>query len=183
MAQVLSLLVENRAGVLASVVGLFSQRGYNIETLNVAPTQDPSMSVITLSTSTDAPGTEQVVKQLNKLIDVIKVVPYDSSTQLLRDMALVRVHVKEDNRAEILALSAVFRAHVVDASPRSYIFEVTGQPEKIDGFLQNMRLYGIRDIHRTGCLALSRGSATPRQSRKPQGLSEPELQEALKSSE
>ena len=183
MAQVLSLLVENRAGVLASVVGLFSQRGYNIETLNVAPTQDPTMSVITLSTSTDATGTEQVVKQLNKLIDVIKVVPYDSSSQLLRDMALVRVRVKEDNRAEILALSEVFKVRVVDASPRSYVFEVTGHPQKIDGFLQNIRQYGIRDIHRTGCLAVSRGSTEPKQSQKRQGLSEPEPQEALKSSE
>ncbi len=183
MAQVLTLLVENRAGVLASVVGLFSQRGYNIETLNVAPTQEPSMSVITLSTSTETTGTEQVVKQLNKLIDVIKVVPYDASTQILRDMALVRVRVKEDNRAEILSLSEVFRARVVDVGPRSYIFEITGKPEKIDGFLQNMRVYGIRDIHRTGCLALSRGSAESKQSRKPQGLSEPEPQEVLKSSE
>ena len=182
MAQVLTLLVENRAGVLASVVGLFSQRGYNIETLNVAPTQEPSMSVITLSTSTETSEIEQLVKQLNKLIDVIKVVPYDLSTQILRDMALVRVGVKDDNRAEILALSEVFRARVVDVGPRSYIFEITGKPEKIDGFLQNMRLYGIRDIHRTGCLALSRGSAESEESRKPLGLSELEPQD-LKSSE
>ena len=167
MAQVLSLLVENRAGVLASVVGLFSQRGYNIETLNVAPTHDPSLSVITLSTSTEATGTEQVVKQLNKLIDVIKVVPYDSSTQLLRDMALVRVRVRESNRAEILALSEVFNVRVVDANPRSYVFEITGKPDKIDGFLQNMRPYGIRDLHRTGCLAVTRGMVEPKKSPTP----------------
>ena len=140
------------------------------------------MSVITLSTNTDAPGTEQVIKQLNKLIDVIKIVPYDLSTQLLRDVALVRVRVKEDTRAEILALSAVFRAHVVDASPRSYIFEVTGQPDKIKAFLQNMRLYGIQDIHRTGCLALSRGSAEGKQAQKPIGLTDVDPPESVASS-
>ena len=162
MVQLLSLLVENRSGVLARVVGLFSQRGYNIDTLNVAPTADPTMSLITLSTKTDVPGTEQVIKQLNKLIDVIKVIPYNSQVHMAREMALIRVRVTESTRAEILELSKVFRARVVDASPRSCVFEVTGNPEKINGFLQNMRVYGVRDVHRTGCLSLSRGSAEKR---------------------
>lgn len=163
MSQVISLLVENKAGVLSRVVGLFSQRGYNIESLNVAPTQDPTMSRITLSTDTDERGTEQVIKQLNKLIDVIKVTPYDPAVHVVRELALVRVHIREENRAEVLALSEVFRARVVDASPRSYIFEVTGTPEKIDAFVQNVRIYGIRDVRRTGRLALNRGiGARPR---------------------
>ena len=134
MVQLLSLLVENRSGVLARVVGLFSQRGYNIETLNVAPTSDPTMSLITLSTKTDVPGTEQVIKQLNKLIDVIKVIPYNPQVHMAREMALIRVRVTESSRAEVLEFSKVFRARVVDASPQSCVFEVTGNPEKINGF-------------------------------------------------
>ncbi len=159
MGQVISLLVENRTGVLSRVVGLFSQRGYNIESLNVAPALDSDASRITLTTRTDLKGTEQVVKQLNKLVDVIKVTPFDSGTQLIREMALVRVQVSEENRAELLALSEVFRARVIDVSPRNCIFELTGQSGKIDAFLENVRAYGIREIHRTGELTLGRGKA------------------------
>ncbi len=157
MGQVISLLVENKAGVLSRVVGLFSQRGYNIESLNVAPALDDSASRITLTTRTDLKGTEQVVKQLNKLVDVVKVTPFDSNTQIIREMALVRVQVNEENRAELLALSEVFRARAIDVSPRNYIFELTGQSGKIDAFLDNVRAYGIREIHRTGELTLGRG--------------------------
>ena len=162
MGQVISLLVENKSGVLSRVVGLFSQRGYNINSLNVAPTVDSTLSRITLTTDTDERGTEQVVKQLNKLIDVVKVIPFQSSLHVLREMALVRVRVSEATRAEVLALSEVFRARVIDVSPHSYIFEVTGQSEKIDAFLDNARVYGIREIHRTGELILSRGRAEKR---------------------
>ena len=159
MGQVISLLVENRTGVLSRVVGLFSQRGYNIESLNVAPALDSNASRITLTTRTDLKGTEQVVKQLNKMIDVIKVTPYDPETQLIREMVLVRVQVNEENRAELLALSEVFRARVIDVSPRNYIFELTGQSGKIDAFLENIRAFGIREIHRTGELTLGRGKS------------------------
>lgn len=155
MGQVLSLLVENKTGVLSRVVGLFSQRGYNIESLDVAPTQDPTMSRITMET--DVQGIEQVIKQINKLVDVIKVIPYDPARHVVREMALIRIRVKERERAEILGLCEVFRARVVDANPRSYTFEITGPSEKIDAFLQNVRIYGIREVHRTGKLALSRG--------------------------
>ncbi len=164
MRQVISLLVENKAGVLSRVVGLFSQRGYNIESLNVAPALDPNASRITLTTTTDERGTEQVVKQLSKLINVVKVTPYDSATQVLREMALVRVQVNENNRTEVLALSEVFRARVIDVRPKSYIFEVTGQADKIDAFLQNAQVYGVREVHRTGELTLSRGKAGKKQS-------------------
>lgn len=159
MGQVITLLVENQAGVLSQVVGLFSQRGYNINTLNVAPSLDSTLSRITLTTDTDQYGIEQVVKQLNKLINVVKVIPYDPTIHVVREMGLLRVRVSEENRAEVLALSEVFRARVVDVSPHTYIFELTGQSEKIDAFVQNMQVYGIREIHRTGELALSRGRA------------------------
>jgi acetolactate synthase-1/3 small subunit len=159
MGQVISLLVENKAGVLSRIVGLFSQRGYNIESLNVAPALDAEVSRITLTTRTDLQGTEQVVKQLSKLIDVVKVTPYDSDTQVIREMALVRVQVNEENRAEVLALSEVFRARVIDVSAHNYIFELTGQSGKIDAFLENVEAYGIREIHRTGELTLGRGKS------------------------
>ncbi len=163
MRQVISLLVENKAGVLSRVVGLFSQRGYNIESLNVAPALEGA-SQITLTTITDERGIEQVVKQLSKLINVVKVTPYDSVAHVLREMALVRIQVNEDNRTEVLALSEVFRARVIDVRPTSYIFEVTGQAEKIDAFLQNAQVYGVREIHRTGELTLSRGKAGKKRS-------------------
>ena len=164
MRQVISLLVENKAGVLSRVVGLFSQRGYNIESLNVAPALEADASRITLTTITDEAGTEQVVKQLSKLINVVKVTPYDSATQVLREMALVRIQVNESNRTEVLALSEVFRARVIDVRPTSYIFEVTGQAEKIDAFLQNAQVYGVRELHLTGELTLSRGKVGKKQS-------------------
>ena len=164
MRKVISLLVENKAGVLSRVVGLFSQRGFNIASLNVAPTLDPTTSRITLTTMTDERGTEQVVKQLSKLIHVIKVTPYSPAAHVVREMALVRVQVSEDKKAEILALAEVFRARVIDVRPKSYIFEITGQTEKIDAFLQNVQVYGIGDIHRTGELTLARGKAKDRRS-------------------
>ncbi len=164
MRQVISLLVENQAGVLSRVVGLFSQRGYNIESLNVAPTLEPTTSRITLTTDTDEAGTEQVVKQVSKLIHVIKVSLYNPVVHVLREMALVRVHVNEENRTEVLALAEVFRARVIDVRPKSYIFEITGQAEKIDAFLENMQVYGIGDLHRTGELTLARGKTKNRRS-------------------
>lgn len=156
MTQLLSLFVENKSGVLARVVGLFSQRGYNIETLNVAPTEDPTISLITLSTTTDQRGTEQVIKQINKLIEVLKVVPFDPIIHVAREMSLVRVRVSESNRLEIIEISKSFRARVLDSNAQSCIFEMTEQPKKIDSFLQKMRAYGVLEIHRTGRLSLGR---------------------------
>ena len=160
MGQVISLLVVNKAGVLSRIVGLFSQRGYNIESLNVAPALDAEISRITLTTRTDLKGIEQVVKQLNKLIDVAKVTLYDPDTQVIREMALVRVQINEENRAEVLALSEVARARIIDLSPQHYIFELTGKSREIDAFLENMQAYGIKELHRTGQLTLGRGKAS-----------------------
>jgi len=159
MEQILSLLVENKAGVLSRVVGLFTQHQFNIETLNLAQTVDRTRGRITLTTEADHPGFQEIVSELSQLSDVISVIPYNPLVHVVREMALARVQIREENRAEVLALSEVFRARVVDASPQSYIFEVTGQSEKIDAFLQNMRVYGISEVHRTGKLALTRGTA------------------------
>lgn len=184
MRRVISLLVENKAGVLSRVVGLFSQRGYNIESLNVAPALEGA-SRITLTTITDDAGTEQVVKQLSKLINVVKVTLYDPATHVLREMALVRIQVTEDNRTEVLALSEVFRARVIDVRPTSYIFEVTGQADKIDAFLQNAQVYGVRELHRTGELTLSRGKAGKKESssarKKPALVNDPDQENPPKS--
>jgi len=158
MERILSLLVENKAGVLAQVVGLFSRHAFNIESLNVAQTQDPTRGRITLTAQADQPGFEEITRELSQLSDVISAIPYNPVVHVVREMALVKVQIREENRAEVLALSEVFRARVVDASPQSYIFEVTGQSEKIDAFLQNMRVYGITEVHKTGKLALTRGA-------------------------
>jgi len=165
MAQILSLLVENKAGVLSRVVGLFGQQECNIESLNVAPTSDPTRGRITLATEAEPQKLEQITNELSQLADVISVIPYNPIVHVVREMALVRVQIREENRAEVLALSEVFRARVVDASPQSYIFEVTGQSEKVDAFLQNMGVYGISEVHRTGKLALTRGVAGEKNNR------------------
>jgi len=157
MGKVVSLLVDNKAGVLARIVGLFSQRGYNIESLNVAPTENSTLSRITLTTKTDERGLEQVVKQLNKLIDVAKVIPYDPSQHVVREMGLIRVAVNKNNRKEVLNLAEDFQAEIIDLSENSCIFEVTGKSEKIDTFLESTKNYGIREIHRTGELILKQG--------------------------
>ena len=184
MRRVISLLVENKAGVLSRVVGHFSQRGSNIESLNVAPALEGA-SRITLTTITDDAGTEQVVKQLSKLINVVKVTLYDPASHVLREMALVRIQVTEDNRTEVLALSEVFRARVIDVRPTSYIFEVTGQADKIDAFLQNAQVYGVRELHRTGELTLSRGKAGKKESssarKKPALVNDPDQENPPKS--
>lgn len=158
MGKVVSLLVDNKAGVLARIVGLFSQRGYNIESLNVAPTENSTLSRITLTTKTDERGLEQVVKQLNKLIDVAQVIPYDPSQHVVREMGLIRVAANKNNRKEVLNLAEDFQAEVIDVSENSCIFEVTGKSEKIDAFLESLKNYGIREIHRTGELILKQGS-------------------------
>ncbi len=162
MSQILSLLVRNKPGVLSRVLELFRECGCNVETLNVAPIQDQTISRITLSACAGEELMAQVRTRLQSEADVLTVIPYDPATHVAREMALVRVSVKEETRREVLALSEVFRARVIDASPYSYIFEVTGQSEKIDAFFDNVRVYGIDEVHRTGKLTLTRGSAAVR---------------------
>ncbi len=153
---VLSLLVDNTPGILSSVVGLFSGRGFNIASLCVAETLEPKTSRITLVTAGDAAVVEQIKKQLNKLIGVVKVYDFTGSGIVSRDMALLKVRAKPGQRAEILRNVEIFRGKVVDAGLEDYILEITGSESKVDAFIDLLKHTGIREIVRTGTIALAR---------------------------
>jgi acetolactate synthase I/III small subunit len=155
---IISVLVENRVGVLARVAGLFTGRGFNIESLAVAETEEPSLSRMTLVTSGDARIIEQVTKQLNKLVDVIKVVDLSREQFVDRELILVKVRAEPEQRAEILRITDIFRGNIIDVSPKSYIVEVTGDEDKIQAFVDLVKPLGILEVVRTGPIALSRGS-------------------------
>ena len=157
-AHVISVLVENRVGVLARVAGLFTGRGFNIESLAVAETEEPTLSRMTIVTSGDARIIEQVTKQLNKLVDVIKVVDLSREHFVERELILVKVRAEPEQRAEILRITDIFRGNIIDVSPKSYVIEVTGDGEKIRAFLDLIKPIGVLEIVRTGPVALSRGS-------------------------
>ena len=152
----ISLLVDNEPGVLSRVVGLFSGRGFNIESLCVAETMDTGISRITLVTRGDDAIAEQIMKQLNKLINVIKVHDLTGTEYVEREMALIKVQAKSDYRAEILRIVDIFRCKVVDVSPTHYTVEVTGTEDKIAAILSLLRPMGVKEIARTGAIALSR---------------------------
>ena len=153
---ILSILVDNKPGVLARVSGLFSGRGYNIESLCVAETIDPLISRITLVTTGDVVIIEQVKKQLNKQINVIKVVDFTEGAFVQREMALIKIRAKQEHRAEILRMVDIFRCRVVDVSPEYYILEVTGDEDKLAALLNLLRPMGIKEIAKTGAIALAR---------------------------
>ena len=152
----ISLLVDNEPGVLSRVSGLFSGRGFNIESLCVAETLDPAISRITLVTRGDDAVAEQTKKQLNKLINVIKVYDLTGTEHVEREMALIKVQAKADYRAEILRIVDIFRCSVVDVSPAHYTIEATGTAEKLAAILSLLRPVGIKEIARTGAIALGR---------------------------
>ncbi len=152
----LSILVDNEPGVLSRITGLFSGRGYNIESLCVAATTDPKISRITMVTKGSPMIIEQINKQLNKLINVIKVVDLTKKDYVQRELALVKVNAKSENRAEILRTTDIFRAQVVDVSQEHFTIMVTGDPEKIEAMLRLLKPFGIRETARTGCIALQR---------------------------
>jgi len=152
----ISLLVDNEPGVLSRVAGLFSGRGFNIESLCVAETLDPSISRMTLVTRGDDAVAEQINKQLNKLINVIRVHDLTGTEYVEREMALIKVQAKADFRAEILRIVDIFRCKVVDVSPSHYTIEVTGTEEKLAAILSLLKPMGIKEIARTGAIALSR---------------------------
>jgi len=156
----ISVWVENKFGVLARIAGLFSGRGYNIESLCVAPTLDPSVSQMTITTVGDDRVLEQVTKQLNKLIDVIKVVDVSEKDCIDREMMLVRVAADRDRRDEVLRIAEIFRARVVDVGAKVITLELTGTEDKIDAVLRLLKPIGIRDLARSGRLAMVR--AEPR---------------------
>ncbi|MBL0731401.1 MAG: acetolactate synthase small subunit [Desulfosarcina sp.] len=153
---VLSILVDNKPGVLSRIVGLFSGRGYNIESLSVAETMDPLVSRITLVTKADAPVIEQIEKQLNKLINVIKVHDFTGSEYVQREMVLIKVTAKSEHRAEILRMVDIFRCKVVDVGVEHYTIETTGDQGKIDAILKLLKPIGIKEIVKTGAIALLR---------------------------
>ena len=157
MKHTISVLVENEFGVLSRVAALFSGRGFNIDSLSVAPTNDESISRITLVTSGDEQILEQINKQLNKLIDVIKVIDFTDGSGIDREMALVKVSAEDENRAEVLRIVDIFRAKIIDVTPRSYTIEATGAPTKIDAILELLRPLGLKEVVRTGPVAIGRG--------------------------
>jgi acetolactate synthase I/III small subunit len=152
----IGVLVENQPGVLSRVTGLFSGRGFNIESLTVAETNEPGLSRITLVTSGDQHILEQITKQLNKLINVIKVIDFRDTEFVNREMALIKVRAEPETRAEVLRISDIFRAKVVDVSPHFYTIEVTGEEGKIAAILELLKQFGITELARTGKAALAR---------------------------
>lgn len=158
MQHTISILVENKSGVLTRVAGLFSGRGFNIESLSVAQTVDPTISRMTIITQGDDQLVEQIVKQLRKLIDVIKVVDLTRENYVNREMALIKVQAESQQRAEVLRIVNIFRGKVVDVSPTTYTIEVTGDEEKLGALIDLLKPVGILEIARTGKVALSRGN-------------------------
>jgi acetolactate synthase-1/3 small subunit len=156
MRHTLSVLVENRFGVLTRVAGMFSGRGFNIDTLNVAPTLDASMSRMTLVVRGDDKVLEQVVKQTEKLVDVIKVDDFRDDEFVDRELVLMRVNVNEKTRSEVLQICDVFRAKIVDVRLDKLVIEITGNEGKIAKFISLMEHFGIAEMTRTGKVALSR---------------------------
>ena len=156
MRHTISVLVENKFGALTRIAGLFSGRGYNIDTLNVAPTQDPSASRMTIVTRGDDATLEQIVKQLNKLVDVLKVIDFRDGEYVDRELALVKVAVDSMSRAEVMQITDIFRAKIVDVQPKSVTIEITGSEDKVEKFMDLMRTFGIVDLTRTGKVAMPR---------------------------
>lgn len=153
-----AVLVENKFGVLGRITGLFSARGFNIESLSVAETEDPTVSRITLVTAGDEKILEQVNKQLNRLINVIKVTDLSEEPHVDRELVLVKVHAEAESRAEVLRLADIFRAKIVDVTPRTYILEVTGDEGKIRALIDLLKPLGVKEVVRTGKIAIVRGN-------------------------
>lgn len=157
MRHTITVLVENEFGVLARVSGLFSGRGFNIDSLTVAPTNEETLSRMTIVTRGDDKILEQINKQLNKLVDVIKVIDFDDGSCIEREMALIKVTAEEDKRAEALRIVDIFRAKIIDVTAKSYTIEATGAPAKIDAILELLRPLGLKELVRTGAVAIGRG--------------------------
>jgi acetolactate synthase I/III small subunit len=153
----LSVLVENKPGVLARIAGLFSRRGFNIDSLAVGPTEHPEISRMTIVVNVEESPLEQVTKQLNKLIEVLKIVELDT-TSINRELLLVKVKADVDTRGQVLDAVQLFRAKVVDVAPDAVTIEVTGNPDKLTDFLKVVEPFGIRELVQSGMVAIGRGS-------------------------
>jgi len=158
MRHTISVLVENEFGVLSRVASLFSGRGFNIDSLTVAPTNEEGLSRMTIVTRGDDQILEQITKQLNKLIDVLKVIDFSDGSDIEREMVLVKVAAEDENRAEVLRIVDIFRAKIIDVTPKSYTIEATGNPVKMDALLELLRPLGLKELVRTGAVAIGRGA-------------------------
>lgn len=154
---VISVLVDNEAGVLSRVAGLFSRRGYNIDSLSVGETHDSKLSRMTIVVQGDDAILEQIKKQLNKLVDVVKVVTLIPGNAVYRELVLMKVKANADQRAEISGIVDIFRAKIIDVAPTSVMIEITGDEPKINAFIDLMHPYGVQELVRTGLTALQRG--------------------------
>ena len=156
MRHTISVLVENKFGVLTRVAGMFSGRGYNIDTLNVGPTNDPKTSRMTIVTHGDDATVEQICKQLKKLVDVIAVQDFRGGEYVDRELVLAKIKVDSKTRAEVMQITDIFRAKIIDVQPKSLTIEITGAESKVQKFLELMNTFGIVDLTRTGQVALPR---------------------------
>jgi acetolactate synthase I/III small subunit len=157
MRHIISILIENESGALSRVAGLFSARGYNIESLTVAPTEDASMSRMTLVTRGSEDVIEQITKQLNKLIDVIKLIDLAESQHIERELMMVKIKTTAETRDEIRRVADIFRGRIIDVTPSSYVVEMTGTSEKLDAFLATIDSSTIIEVVRSGPTGISRG--------------------------
>jgi len=161
--KVISILVENRPGVLHMISNLFRRRNFNIESITVGPTQEPDISRMTITVNEDEKTVEQVVKQVAKQIDVLKVVELEAGSFVMRELALIKVAVADSKvRSDIMNFVTVFRGRIIDVSTDSITVEITGAPDKIDAFLNLMKTFGIIELARTGITALTRGAKSIR---------------------
>ncbi len=167
MRHIISILVEDKFGVLARVAGLFSGRGYNIESITVNVTERPEVSLMTIVTRGDDRIIEQIVKQLRKLVNVLKVRDLTAFNHIERELVLVKVFVSQKNRADLYNIVSTFRANVVDLTPETMVVEITGSQDKIEAFVELVRPYGIIELVRTGRLAISRGAKATADTEKP----------------
>lgn len=158
MLHTIALIVENKAGVLVRIAGLFSRRGFNIDSLTVGATDNPDYSRMTITVEGDEVVLEQVTKQLNKLINVIRVSEMDPNESVDRELAIIKVAAKKEDRSEIMQIVSVFRAKIIDVSPRSLIIEVTGTNDKIEAMVRLLRQFGIKEMARTGRVSMVRGT-------------------------
>lgn len=156
MRHTISVLVENKFGVLSRVSGLFSGRGFNIESLSVGETIDPAISTMTIVTTGDDQIVEQITKQLNKLIDVIKVVDLMDIDHVEREMVLIKISPRKEDKSEVLKLAEIFRGRIVDSGTATFTVEITGSERKIAAFIELIRPYGIKEFVRTGKVAITR---------------------------
>lgn len=160
MKHTIAVIVENKSGVLTRIAGLFSRRSFNIDSLSVGGTDNPDYSRMTICVQGDRDVLEQVIKQLSKLINVIRVSELDPTESVERELALIKVSADKQSRSEIMQIVNIFRARIIDVSHRSMIIEVTGDEEKIDAFTQMLRQFGIKEVVRTGKISMVRGART-----------------------